>query len=96
MPESLLEKVDLYAEWNWEDRATAIRQLVAEGLRLKLQHAVIERIEKGQITIRQGADLLGVTYLEMDELLRDRDVPLVKDLSLAVRRASARPGRRRR
>ena len=42
MPESLLRKVDLYSELNLEDRATAIRQLVAEGLRVKLQQTAYE------------------------------------------------------
>jgi metal-responsive CopG/Arc/MetJ family transcriptional regulator len=66
MPESLLRKVDLYSELNLEDRATAIRQLVAEGLRVKLQETVLERYRKSQITLRQGAELLGITYLEMN------------------------------
>ena len=37
MPEFLLRKVDLCRKWNLEDRATAIRQLVAAGLRVRLQ-----------------------------------------------------------
>jgi len=95
MPESLLRKVDLYSKLNWEDRATAIRQLVAEGLRVKLQQTVLEQFRKGQITIRQGAELLGVTYLEMNELLRENAVPLVADISLALRRAQRRHRRPR-
>ncbi len=86
MPESLLKRVDLYGELNLEDRATAIRQLVNEGLRVKLKEAVLEQYKKGKITIRQGAELLGLTYVEMDDLLRESGVPLVSDLSLALRR----------
>ena len=93
MPESLLRKVDLYSAWNLEDRATAIRQLVAEGLRVKLQQAVLEQYKKGKITIRQGAELLGITYLEMDELLRENRIPLVSDISLALRRRSRKSRR---
>ncbi len=96
MPESLLKKVDLYRKMNWEDRATAIRQLVAEGLRVKLEQTVLAQFRKGQITIRQGAELLGTTYLEMDELLRESNTPLVSDISLALRRAAPRRGRARR
>ena len=91
MPESLLGKVDLYSRLNLEDRATAIRQLVAEGLRVKLQQTVLEQYRKGKITIRQGAELLGITYMEMDELLRENQIPLVSDLSLALARRSRKP-----
>ena len=92
MPESLLKRVDLYSKLNLEDRATAIRQLVAEGLRVKLQQTVLERYRRGEITIRQGAELLGVTYLEMDDLLHENRIALMSDLSLALRRPSE-PGR---
>jgi len=86
MPESLLKKVDLYSELNLEDRATAIRQLVAEGLRVKLQQTVLEQYRKGQITLRQGAELLGITYLEMNQLLRENYIPLARDAREALRR----------
>ena len=86
MPESLLRKVDLYSELNLEDRATAIRQLVAEGLRVKLKETVLDQYKKGKITLRQGAELLGLTYLEMDELLRENHLPLGRDLSPALGR----------
>ena len=93
MPESLLRRVDVYSEMNFEDRATAIRQLVAEGLRVKLQQTVVEHYRRGKITIRQGAELLGIPYMEMDELLRENQVPLVSEIAAALRR---RPGKRRR
>ncbi|HYM09528.1 MAG TPA: UPF0175 family protein [Bryobacterales bacterium] len=84
MPQSLLQKVDLYSQLNLEDRATAIRQLVAEGLRVRLEQTVLEKYRRGKITIRQGAELLGVSYLEMDEMLRENHIPLVSDISLAL------------
>lgn len=86
MPESLLKKVDLYGELNLEDRATAIRQLVAEGLRVKLQETVLDQYRKGRITLRQGAELLGITYLRMNELLREHHIPLARDIATAFRR----------
>ncbi|SRR5712692_1668571 len=93
MPESLLNKVDLYSKLNLEDRATAIRQLVAEGLHVKLQQIVLERYRKGKLTIREGAELLGISYLEMDETLRENRVPLFDDISLLLERRSKRPTR---
>jgi neutral ceramidase len=74
MPESLLRKVDLYSQLNLEDRATAIRQLVAEGLCVKL---------------RQGAELLEITYLEMNQLLRDHHIPVARDARAVWRRKFA-------
>jgi hypothetical protein len=93
MPESLLRKVDLYSELNLEDRATAIRQLVAEGLRVKLQETVLERYRKSQITLRQGAELLGITYLEMNQLLREAHIPLARDARAVWRRQPAKARR---
>jgi len=93
MPQSLLEKVDLYSQMNLEDRATAIRQLVAEGLRVKLREVVLERYRKGQITLRQGAEMLGITYLEMNDLLREYHLPLAADVATLLR---PRGGRARR
>jgi len=86
MPESLLKKVDLYSALNLEDRATAIRQLVSEGLRVKLQQPVLEQYRRSQITLRQGAEMLGITYLEMNQLLRENHVPLARDVRAALRR----------
>ncbi len=88
MPESLLRRVDLYSQLNLEDRATAIRQLVAEGLRVKMQQTALEMYRRGKITIRQGAEMLGITYWEMNELLRENHLPLVSDISLAFRRGA--------
>ena len=93
MPESLLRKVDLYKKWNLEDRATAIRQLVAEGLRVKLQEHVLTQFRRGKMTIRQGAEILGITYLEMNEILQENNIPLVTDTSTAVRRRKRKPRR---
>ena len=69
-----------------KDRATAIRQLVAEGLRVKLQQTVLDHYRDGRITIRQGAELLGVTYMEMNALLKGKSVPLMSDISVALKR----------
>jgi len=96
MPESLLRKVDLYSQLHLEDRATAIRQLVAEGLRVKLEKAVLEQYREGRITVRQGAEMLAVPYIRMNELLAANHIPLVSDPAEAYRTARRRPGSRAR
>ncbi len=62
---------------------------------MKLQETVLEQYKKGKITIRQGAEMLGLTYWEMDDLLRESQVPLVTDLSIALRRPARKRRRRR-
>ena len=94
MPESLLSKVDLYSDLNLEDRATAIRQLVAEGLRVKLEKTILERYRERSVTLRQAAEMLGITYPEIDDLLRRSQIPLVEEPRAAYRRR-VRPSRRR-
>ena len=39
---NLLKRIDFYAEQKLEDRSTAIRQLIAEGLKKELKTKVIE------------------------------------------------------
>jgi len=46
----------------------------------------LHQYRKGKITLRQGAELLGISYLEMNELLRENHIPLVRDPGAAVRR----------
>lgn len=72
----LLERVDFYAEQCYEDRSTAIRQLIAEGLKNKLKHKVLEEIKEQKLTIREGAALLGVSYWEMDQMLEEEGITL--------------------
>jgi hypothetical protein len=87
MPESLVRQIDLYSDLNLEDRATAIRQLVAEGLRVKLEKTVLDQVRSRRITMRQGADMLGLEYVEMNDLLRDNHIPLAADPTLVFRRS---------
>ncbi len=95
MPESLLRKVDLYSRLNLEDRATAIRQLVAEGLRVKLEKTVLERYRERTITLRQAAEMLGISYPELNELLQRNQIPLVAEPRAVYRRLAHPTGRRR-
>ncbi len=55
-----------------------------------MAQAVSHQYRRGKVTIRQGAETLGVTYMEMNDLLRENNVPLVSDV-----RAPFRAGRRR-
>jgi predicted HTH domain antitoxin len=39
--------------------------------RVKLRETVLKQYRESRITLRQGAELLGITYLEMNQLLRE-------------------------
>jgi predicted HTH domain antitoxin len=54
---------------------------------------VLNRFRKSEITIRQAAELLHISYTEMDELLRQNQIPLVQDVATALGR-KARPPKR--
>ena len=69
---------------------------MAEGLRVKLQQAVLERFRKGEVTIRQAAEILDLPYVRMDDLLRENGIPLVDDVDLALERARGREKMKRR
>lgn len=78
MYKDILDKIDLYARLNHEDRATAIRQLIAEGLRIKLKDNVIEEFKQGRLTIREAADLLGLNYWQINDILEKEKVSIIR------------------
>src|SRR3989338_8505870 len=73
----LLKRIDYYAEQRLEDRSTAIRQLIAEGLKTELKAKVIESLKENKLTIRKAAELMGVEYWEMQEIMDEEGVNLI-------------------
>lgn len=73
----LLKRIDFYAEQRLEDRSTAIRQLIAEGLKTELKNKVIESLKKRKLTIREAAELLNVEYWEMQQIMDEEGVNLI-------------------
>ncbi len=74
----LLKRVDFYAEQKLEDRSTAIRQLIAEGLKKELKTKVIESLKENKLTIREAAEILGVEYWEMQQIMDEEGVELIE------------------
>lgn len=70
LPDDLARGVRDRADRHHVDESTAIRQLVALGLR---EHAV-ELYREGEVTLREAAALAGVTVRGMLDLLWDRGV----------------------
>ncbi|MBI3697398.1 MAG: UPF0175 family protein [Acidobacteria bacterium] len=50
---------------------------MAKPGRLDRRRAVLEQYKRGKITIRQGAEMLGLSYWAMNDLLRKNHIPLV-------------------
>jgi metal-responsive CopG/Arc/MetJ family transcriptional regulator len=76
----LLEKVDEYAKKKYEDRSTAMRQLVSLGLQEGNKKDVAYAYKNKTITLREAAELLGTEYYETQDILAEEGVP-VTDLT---------------
>ena len=73
----LLKRIDFYAEQRLEDRSTAIRQLIAEGLKTELQTKVMESLKQKKLTVREATELLGIAYWEMQQIMDEEGVNLI-------------------
>lgn len=72
----LLKRIDFYAEQKLEDRSTAIRQLITEGLKTELKAKVIQNLNEKKLTVREAAELLGVEYWEMQQIIDETGAAL--------------------
>lgn len=75
-PKELIERVDQFAHERLEDRSTAIRQLVQEGLKALMTDKVLEQFRRGGLTLREAAARLGVDLWEIQDLLRQRGISI--------------------
>ena len=73
----LLKRIDFYAEQRLEDRSTAIRQLISEGLKTELKAKVIGFLKDKKLTVREAAELLNVEYWEMQQIMDEEGVNLI-------------------
>jgi len=78
--EEMLRKIDLFARKRYEDRSTAIRQLISVGLLEENKREVVQNYMENRITLREAARLLGVDYWEVHNILAEEGVP-VSDLT---------------
>jgi len=76
----LLEKIDEYAKNKYEDRSTAMRQLVSLGLQEGNKKEVAYAYQNKRITLREAADLLGTDYYGAQDILAEEGIP-VTDLT---------------
>ncbi|MCE7883018.1 MAG: ribbon-helix-helix protein, CopG family [Actinobacteria bacterium ATB1] len=97
MSKELVERIDEYARRNYEDRSTAIRQLVDFALRERALQEALSAYETGRLTIRELARSLGIDIWQAHDILAANGVataqgdatetrPAVQDLIAALRR----------
>lgn len=75
-PEELIDQVDQFAQERLEDRSTAIRQLIHEGLKSLLIDRALRQYQRGGMTLRETAARVGVEITDLIELLIQRGIPV--------------------
>src|SRR5690625_3512422 len=76
MDEELLRRVDAYAKDHYEDRSTALRQLVDFALRELRKRDAIKAYRSGRVTLREFARALGLDTWGAHDLLRAEGVEI--------------------
>ncbi len=83
---SLLKEVDKIAKTRFEDRSTAIRQLVARSIGEEKLNIAVQKFREGNTTLREAAARADLDYWEFQQELDKREIPVMRDLSLAKKR----------
>lgn len=78
MDEDLLRRVDAYARDRYEDRSTALRQLVDFALRELTKRDALEAYRAGRVTLRDFARGLGLHTWAAHDLLRAEGVEVAQ------------------
>lgn len=76
--QELLRRVDAFAAQRYEDRSTAIRQLVDFALRELHKRDAIEAYRGGRVTLRQFGEALGLDVWSAHDLLRAEGVAVAQ------------------
>lgn len=74
MDQELLGRLDAYATDHYEDRSTALRQLVDFALREIRKRDALEAYRSGRVTLREFARALGLKVWAAHDLLRAEGV----------------------
>ena len=76
MDDELLRRVDAYAQAHYEDRSTALRQLVDFSLRELQKRDTLDAYASGRVTLREFARTLGLGVWQAHDLLRAEGIPV--------------------
>lgn len=78
MDDELVRRIDAFAEQRYEDRSTAIRQLVDFALRELQKRDALEAYRSGRVTLREFARVLGLDTWAAHDLLRAEGVAVAQ------------------
>lgn len=78
MDEELVRRVDAFASSRYEDRSTALRQLVDFALRELQKRDALDAYRAGRVTLREFARTLGLDIWRAHDLLRAEGVPVAQ------------------
>lgn len=78
MDQSLLERVDAFAAKRFEDRSTAIRQLVDYALRELQKREALDAYRSGRLTLRELGRALGLDPWATHDLLASEGVAVAQ------------------
>lgn len=76
MDRDLLRRLDAYARDHYEDRSTALRQLVDFALREIHKRDALHAYQTGRVTLREFAQALGLNVWAAHDLLRAEGVEI--------------------
>jgi predicted HTH domain antitoxin len=77
VPDDLEEELEAYLEDEKLDRSTAVRKLLAEGLEDWRKERALRKLEDGDVTFSQAAELAGVSVWDLAKLAAEHDVTWV-------------------
>lgn len=80
MPDDLLEALDQRARSHRKDRASFIRELLADGLERDLEDEVVSAYREGRLALSEAAKRLGLDPWAWFDLLRRRNETLNVEL----------------
>ncbi len=78
MDEELVRRVDAFAASRYEDRSTALRQLIDFALREHQKREAIDAYRAGRVTLREFARTLGLDTWGANDLLRSEGVAVAQ------------------
>jgi predicted HTH domain antitoxin len=78
MDVDLLRRLDAYAKEHYEDRSTALRQLVDFALRELRKRDALKAYRSGRVTLREFARALGLGMWAAHDLLRAEGIDVAQ------------------
>ena len=75
IPERLVKEIEEIARRKNIGRSAIIRELILEGLKVFKTKEVLDALRERKISVWRAAEIIGITYREMLELLKEHNIP---------------------